>query len=136
MTVHKTRIIDLVRKANREEIIQEDFELAISEQPVKLRLAMPDIFDILTDQTMAYDSALARCISEGMNDYPINEIEWQKEFDNLKNSEAMRIITESWSKIMARYAEVKDKAKNSRPIMNLVSSGSDAILPESTGIPV
>src|SRR4030042_3569910 len=107
MTVHKTRIIDLVRKANREEIIQEDFELAISEQPVKLRLAMPDIFDILTDQTMAYDSALARCIREGMNDDPINEIEWQKEFDNIKDTDARENFIKDKPKTLAQQSAAK-----------------------------
>jgi len=84
--------IDAIRKANKAETIQEDFEIIVNGEALKMRLAMPDVFTILEDQKKAYALKLAECEAEGMGKYPLNESEWNKELDAIEDEEAKENI--------------------------------------------
>ena len=101
MTVLKMKKIDLFRKANAAQTIQEDFEIIVNEDVTKMRIAMPDIFTILGDQKKAYAKELASCISEGLGEYTINEDELEKGLVEIKDKDAKEEMIKNKPKNLA-----------------------------------
>jgi len=81
----KMDMMQLIRKANKEQALFEDFELTIFEKVYKLRISMPDIFDIIQDQQLAKSEAYAKCRDAGLTEYAIDEDKWNKQLEAIED---------------------------------------------------
>jgi len=99
--VYKTDFMQLVRKANKEQEIFEDFELTIYEQTYKLRISMPDIFDILEEQQIERSAALARCRERGLDQLEPDEAKWQKQLEDVTDPEARKELEKNKPQTLA-----------------------------------
>jgi hypothetical protein len=85
--VHKMDLMQLIRKANKEQELYEDFELEVYDTVYKLRISMPDIFDILEEQQLAKAAAYAKCRAQGLDEYAIDEDKWNKQLSVIKDKD-------------------------------------------------
>ena len=80
-------MMQLIRKANNEQALFEDFELTLFEKAYKLRISMPDIFDIIQDQQLAKSEAYAKCRAAGLTEYSIDQEKWDKQLKAIEDPE-------------------------------------------------
>ena len=88
--IHEVDFMQLVKKANKDQEIYEDFELTLNDKNYKLRLSMPDIFEILEEQQIARSSALAKCRANGLDQYEPDESRWQKQLKEITDPAALK----------------------------------------------
>ena len=113
--VHKMDLMQLIRKANKEQELFEDFELEAYGTVYKLRISMPDIFDILEEQQLAKASAYAKCRAVGLDEYGIDEDAWNAQLAAIKDKDARKNLeskkplnyAQQQSEEMARFTTVR-----------------------------
>lgn len=95
------RPIDLLIKANRKHQKYVRFDIPIDgENSLEAIMNAPDIFLIMEEQEIVYRKAYAQCCEEGLDKYPIDEDEWEKELQ-----ESLRIQREAAMKDGRKFNE-------------------------------
>ena len=95
-------VAELVDKANKAKDIKESFELKLGGAPTKMSIAVSDILTMISrEQERTYDTELAKCCMEGMQDLPINEDKWKKEFELLEDEDAIKAFKDNKPKNLA-----------------------------------
>lgn len=108
MTTLKMKPIDVIRKANRSEKIEEKFEIVVSGQPIKMSISMPDVFTIMRDQERAYQKEYAICVLEGMDQMDINEAQWEKGLSEITDEDAKKALIDSKPETLAEQTAQKN----------------------------
>lgn len=97
----KSRPIDLLIQANRNRQKYVRFDIPIDEEnSLEAIMNAPDIFLIMEEQEIVYRKAYAQCCEEGLDKYPIDEDEWEKELQ-----ESLRIQREAAMKAGREFNE-------------------------------
>lgn len=80
----KQRAIDLLMNANKNRKKYVRFDIPIDgNNSIEAIMNAPDIFLIMEKQEIVYKKAYAQCCEEGLDSYPIDEYEWQKELHEI-----------------------------------------------------
>ena len=99
MAKQQKSAIELIRAANSRRKIEVRFYLPVDKDiEIEVSLTAPDAYAIWELQDKTFQKALAEANQDGMNLYPVNDVDWEKELDRYAED--------------VRESMVKDKPKN------------------------
>jgi hypothetical protein len=111
----KQRPIDLLRAANQNKRKYVRFDIPLGpDNAIEAIMNAPDVFLTLEEQEKIYQKKYAECVREGLKDDPINETDWEKDFEETirVQREAAKKSDKEFNEQDARERALKDKPLN------------------------